>query len=181
MENILVVKESLNNIKDLEEFFLSKNLNFKVLGSDELSKINSPKSVLICDNKFEESVKGKSYLLKVARNIGSKKIIILNSDTIENYSMNSDMGGSFVNISFKEMDEVIKEIIYQEISTKKYSFSDSKTISLIKIDIEGHEINALNGGKKLILKSRPIILFEQTKRTIRLYENKKAESYLKMR
>ena len=30
-----------------------------------------------------------------------------------------------------------------------------ETISLIKIDIEGHEINALNGGKKLILKSRP--------------------------
>ena len=133
MENILVVKESLNNIKDLEEFFLSKNLNFKVLGSDELSKINSPKSVLICDNKFEESVKGKSSLLKVARNIGSKKIIILNSDTTENYSMDSDMGGSLVNISFKEIDEVIKEIIFQEISTKKYSFSDSKTVSLIKI------------------------------------------------
>ena len=31
------------------------------------------------------------------------------------------------------MDEVIKEIIFQEISTKKYSFSDSKTVSLIKI------------------------------------------------
>ena len=47
--------------------------------------------------------------------------------------MDSDMGGSFVNISFKDMDEVIKEIIFQEISTKKYSFSDSKTVSLIKI------------------------------------------------
>jgi len=133
MENILIVKESFDNINDLEKFFSSKNLIFKILGSDELSQINSPKSVLICDKKFEESVKGKSSLLKLARNIGSKKIIILNSDTTENYSMNSDMGGSFVNISFKEMDEVIKEIIYQEISTKKYSFSDSKTISLIKI------------------------------------------------
>ena len=133
MENILIVKESFDNINDLEKFFSSKNLIFKVLGSDELSQINSPKSVLICDKKFEESVKGKSSLLKLARNIGSKKIIILNSDTTENYSMNSDMGGSFVNISFKEMDEVIKEIIYQEISAKKYSFSDSKTISLIKI------------------------------------------------
>ncbi len=88
---------------------------------------------MICDKRFEESVKGKSSLLKLARNIGSTKIIILNSDTTENYSMESDMGGSFVNISFKEMDEVIKEIIFQEISTKKYSFSDSKTVSLIKI------------------------------------------------
>ena len=133
MENILIVKESFDNINDLEKFFSSKNLIFKILGSDELSQINSPKSVLICDKRFEESVKGKSSLLKLARNIGSTKIIILNSDTTENYSMESDMGGSFVNISFKEMDEVIKEIIFQEISTKKYSFSDSKTVSLIKI------------------------------------------------
>ena len=133
MENILIVKESFDNINDLEKFFSSKNLIFKILGSDELNQINSPKSVLICNKRFEESVKGKSSLLKLARNIGSTKIIILNSDTTENYSMESDMGGSFVNISFKEMDEVIKEIIFQEISTKKYSFSDSKTVSLIKI------------------------------------------------
>ena len=133
MENILIVKESFEDINDLEQFFLSKNLDFKILGSDELSQIDSPKSVLICDKRFEESIKGKPSLLKLARNIGSKKIIILNCDTNKNYSIDSDMGGSFVNINFKEMDEVIKEIIFQEISTKKYSFSDSKTISLIKI------------------------------------------------
>lgn len=133
MENILIVKESFDNINDLEKFFSSKNLTFKILGSDELNQINSPKSVLICNKRFEESVKGKSSLLKLARNIGSTKIIILNSDTNENYSMDSEMGGSFVNIGFKEMDEVIKEIIFQEISIKKYSFSDSKTVSLIKI------------------------------------------------
>ena len=133
MENILIVKESFDKINDLEKFFSSRNLIFKILGSDELSQINSPKSVLICDKRFEESVKGKSSLLKLARNIGSTKIIILNSDTTGNYSMERDMGGSFVNIGFKEMDEVIKEIIFQEISTKKYSFSDSKTVSLIKI------------------------------------------------
>ncbi|MFL2662044.1 MAG: sigma-54 interaction domain-containing protein [Alphaproteobacteria bacterium] len=133
MENILIVKESFDNINELNEFFSSKNLDVKILGSDELGQINSPKSILICDKRFEESVKGKSSLLKIARNIGSAKIIILHSCTTESYAMNSDMGGSFVNISFKQMDEVIKEIIFQEISTKKYSFSDSKTVSLIKI------------------------------------------------
>lgn len=133
MENILIVKESFDNVNELAEFFSSKDLDVKILGSDELSQINSPKSILICDKKFEQNVKDKSSLLKLARNIGSTKIIILNSDTDEHYSMVSDMGGSFVNISFKEMDEVIKEIIFQEISIKKYSFSDSKTVSLIKI------------------------------------------------
>ncbi len=133
MENILIVKESFDNTNELNEFFSSKDLDVKILGSDELGQINSPKSVLICDKRFEESVKGKSSLLKIARNIGSTKIIILHSCTTEDYTIDSDMGGSFVNISFKEIDEVIKEIIFQEISTKKYSFSDSKTVSLIKI------------------------------------------------
>ena len=72
MENILIVKESFEDINDLEQFFLSKNLDFKILGSDELSQIDSPKSVLICDKRFEESIKGKPSLLKLARNIGSK-------------------------------------------------------------------------------------------------------------
>lgn len=36
-----------------------------------------------------------------------------------------------------------------------------KKISLIKIDIEGHELAALKGAKNLIEKNNPIILFEQ--------------------
>lgn len=36
-----------------------------------------------------------------------------------------------------------------------------KKISLIKIDIEGHELAALKGAKSLIEKNNPVILFEQ--------------------
>ena len=39
------------------------------------------------------------------------------------------MGGAYVKISYKLMDEVIKEIIFQIISKEKYSFSDAKTLS----------------------------------------------------
>ena len=84
MENILIVRELFDNIDELEKFFSSKNLVFKTLGGNELCQINSPKSVLICDKRFEQSVKGKSSLLKLARNIGSTKIIILHSCTTEN-------------------------------------------------------------------------------------------------
>ena len=52
MENILIVKESFENINGLEQFFLSKNLVFKILRSDELSQVDSPKSVLICDKRY---------------------------------------------------------------------------------------------------------------------------------
>jgi hypothetical protein len=38
---------------------------------------------------------------------------------------------------------------------------NDKKISLIKIDIEGHELAALKGAKSLIEKNNPVILFEQ--------------------
>jgi len=36
-----------------------------------------------------------------------------------------------------------------------------KNVKLIKIDIEGHEFNALSGGEKFIKSTKPFILFEQ--------------------
>ena len=39
----------------------------------------------------------------------------------------------------------------------KYNF---KNISIIKIDVEGHEINVLNGALNTILKNKPKILIE---------------------
>lgn len=39
-------------------------------------------------------------------------------------------------------------------------FSKKKNISLIKIDVEGHEFEVVKGAKKLILANKPIIVFE---------------------
>ena len=41
--------------------------------------------------------------------------------------------GHTCKLSFKNIDEVIKEIIFQIISTEKYSFSDKKTICLVNM------------------------------------------------
>jgi FkbM family methyltransferase len=38
--------------------------------------------------------------------------------------------------------------------------NESKPVKFIKIDIEGHEINCLEGGRQLIAKYRPLILIE---------------------
>jgi hypothetical protein len=42
-------------------------------------------------------------------------------------------------------------------------FLQGEKICLIKIDVEGHEINALKGAEEIIRKNNPIILFEQGK------------------
>ena len=34
-------------------------------------------------------------------------------------------------------------------------------INLLKIDVEGHELEVIQGSKKIITKFRPIIFFEQ--------------------
>jgi len=40
-------------------------------------------------------------------------------------------------------------------------------ISIIKIDVEGHESQVLNGGRDLLSKAKPVVLFEQTLDEIR--------------
>ena len=48
-----------------------------------------------------------------------------------------------------------------------------KNVSVMKVDVEGHELNALKGSKKTIMKSKPVILLEVwRKRTDRLQKIK---------
>ena len=48
-----------------------------------------------------------------------------------------------------------------EINCKKLDdFKFENTISFIKIDVEGHEIEVINGSKELIKKFKPILMIE---------------------
>ena len=61
-----------------------------------------------------------------------------------------------------ESDSYIKE--KQEIQLKvldAHQSLENEKIGLIKIDIEGHEIFALKGARNLIVRDKPIIVFEQ--------------------
>ena len=49
------------------------------------------------------------------------------------YQIENDLGGAYVTLSFNNFNDVILEIIFQTISDDKYSFSDPKTHSLIKM------------------------------------------------
>ena len=49
------------------------------------------------------------------------------------YQIENDLGGAYVILSFNNFNDVLLEIIFQTISDDKYSFSDPKTYSLIKM------------------------------------------------
>lgn len=72
----------------------------------------------------------------------------------------TNIGGSRV----KSVDIVKKsndKIIYIDVErADKIDSLQKEKIELIKIDVEGHEINALKGAQKLIESNKPIILFE---------------------
>ena len=133
MKEIFIIKDCFENFTNISEFFSKKNKEVKLLNYEDIKDIDSSKSTLIIDKKFENKVGGKSDILKVARNIGSTKLIVLDSNSSESYNLEKEMGGAYVNLSYCDLDEVIKEIIYQMISEEKYSFSDAKTISLINM------------------------------------------------
>ena len=108
MDNILIIEELFDNIQNINNFFSEKDLSVKNISEEEFKSINSPKSTLICHKNFENKVNGKSGLMKVARNFGSTKIIVLNPGNSENYLMENEMGGSFVCINYLEFDALVK-------------------------------------------------------------------------
>jgi FkbM family methyltransferase len=66
----------------------------------------------------------------------------------------SNIGGSSITDSIPLGAQSIKLVDLD-------SFSTFTNVKLIKIDVEGHELKALTGAKKLIKEQMPIILFEQ--------------------
>ena len=132
MKEIILLKDHFNEAEILNDFFKSKSLDSRLLDSNNLKTLNLPKSCLICSNELMEKIGGKSDLLKISRNIGSTNLIVLNSDESK-YEIKKDLGGAFLEISCTNVDEVIIEIVFQIISSEKYSFSDKKTHALINM------------------------------------------------
>ncbi len=133
MKEIFIIKDCFEDFTNVSDFFSNKSKEVKLLDYENINGIEASKSTLIINKKFEEKVGGRANILKIARNIGCKKLIVLDSNNKDGYVLRKEMGGTYINLSFSEIDEVIKEIIFQIISEEKYSFSDSKTLSLINM------------------------------------------------
>ncbi|MFL2661282.1 MAG: sigma 54-interacting transcriptional regulator [Alphaproteobacteria bacterium] len=132
MKEIFIIKDYFEDFSNLNDFFSSKNITIKLVDYQDLENINSSKSTLIIHDKLVTKLGDKSNLLKIARNIGSVKVIVLKSES-NDFSIEEEMGGAYLTINYDSLDEVIKETVFQLISSEKYSFSDKKTLCLINM------------------------------------------------
>ena len=101
----------------------------------KLLKINSKNNNNIFVNKIGLSNKETvSYLLENKSNLGGSRLI-------------KERSKNTIDIHLRTLDHEVKFI--------------KERIRLIKIDVEGHEFEVIQGSKGTILEYRPIIIFEQ--------------------
>ena len=132
MKEIFIIENNFEEKDLILNFLKRKNLNAQIINLNEITKVEKNKSTIICTKYLQEEIGGKSEILKIARNVGCTNILVLDKTNID-YEVQNDLGGAYVVISFNNLNDVMLEIIFQTLSDDKYSFSDPKTYSLIKM------------------------------------------------
>ena len=132
MKEIFIIENNFEEKDLILNFLKRKNLNAQIINLNEITKVEKNKSTIICTKYLQEEIGGKSEILKIARNVGCTNILVLDKTNID-YEVQNDLGGAYVVISFNNLNDVMFEIIFQTLSDEKYSFSDPKTYSLIKM------------------------------------------------
>jgi FkbM family methyltransferase len=84
------------------------------------------------------------------------------SDTARRAFLNinaGNVGGSHLSVDETYRSNTQQEIVLETLDGMAESFGGR--LGLVKIDVEGHELAVLKGGKELLARDKPVILFEQ--------------------
>ena len=73
----------------------------------------------------------------------------------------TNIGGTKIKTPNYDTSSHDKQIYIDVKITDEINALQEESISLIKIDVEGHELSALKGAEKIINSNRPVIIFEQ--------------------
>jgi FkbM family methyltransferase len=91
---------------------------------------------------------------ELSNNIECHELALSDKNGVARISFNTtNMGGASLNLTGQRSVEVV--------TSKLDDFAINEKIGIIKIDVEGHELNVLHGASETIKKNQPIILFEQ--------------------
>lgn len=108
----------------------------------------------------------KNIVLNEAKNIKSFPVGLSNKkETIKLKKIKYDQIGNFGGVTLKDEKQNLKCVSslneFYNVKIKKLdNFDEIKKCNLIKIDVEGMEINTLEGAKEIIKKNRPILFLE---------------------
>ncbi len=134
MEELFLINNEFTKV-DLDiisKFMQIRKVGCKTVSFDDLNKISTNKAKIITNKLFEQKIGGKENLIKIARNIGCSKVLILDQHS-DNYLIESHLGESVLNISFNKINDFILELLINIISKQKFSFADTKTLALISL------------------------------------------------
>lgn len=103
---------------------------------------------------------------------------------IYNYAASDKNKKSFLNIDISNISGsgLSNNLINSKNNTTSIKldslFKNTKNIKLIKIDVEGHELQVLLGAKNILLGNKPIVLFEQHPQDFDEHGNSKCITFL---
>ena len=170
----------LNTIKKLSKegklLFLDCGCNygFYSLYTASLSEKNKILSVEASKNTLEEFIKNLNLNnLKNINFFNNAVSSVVGEDVLFHESIN-DWESSQTHRNFKTSKEIVVDSITIDRLLKGYFLDDYNVI--IKLDIEGNEINAIKGALEVIKKSHPLIIIEFSKY---IFQNLDNIDYLK--
>ncbi len=112
-------------------------------------KLYNPKKIYC----FEPELRNYNLILETIKLNGLKKLVPIRlgiSDKVEKLKINPVGSSSFISNNGSEEIDIT--------TIDKYVSKNALNISLIKLDIEGMELNALIGAKESIIKFKPVLL-----------------------
>ena len=149
------------------------NYGFYSFYTASLSEKNLIFSIEASKNTSEEFIKNLN--LNGFKNINFLNNAVSNTidENISFYESLNDWESSQTHNNFKFVSELKVKSIKIDSLLEKYSLNDY--VVIIKLDVEGNEINVIKGALELIKKSEPLIIIEFSKY---IFENKDNIDYL---
>ena len=170
----------LNSIKKLSKegklLFVDCGCNygFYSLYTASLSEKNEILSIEASKNTLEELIKNLNLNNLKNINFFNNAVSSIVGENVLFYESINDWESSQTHRNFKTSSELMVYSITIDNLLKEYFLDDYNVV--IKLDIEGNEINAIKGALEVIKKSHPLIIIEFSKY---IFENLDNIDYLK--
>jgi len=150
------------------------NYGFYSFYTASLSEKNKIISIEASKQTSKEFIKNQNLNNFKNINFFNNAVSNLNGEDITFYESTNDWESSQAHSKFKSVSEVTVQSVQIDSLLKEYFLNEC--VVIIKLDVEGNEINVIKGALEIIKKSEPLIIIEFSKY---IFENMDNIGYLK--